>query len=230
MSLGRTLASTTRRSSRGTRSRTGPPGGTTDPAAKYRSVEHRAGLGSHEIAPALADLGRRQLFPDLRQPHLNLAQFGRHLALPLGPQGQDLHLGLGDRLTGLGHPVGELSLLAVQLGSGALEREQARLAFQPLVEQLLHTFHLLRDQDQLTAARVQLGLEGPDLGPVLGDALTRHLDASLQGRPVALEDALLARQDLVHLRLSAQTLQILREHQRSFLPSRSASNLASWAV
>ena len=95
------------------------------------AVQHRPSFGSHDIAAPLAYLRRRQLFHDFGQPRLNFAQFGRDLALMVRLHAQNFHLGLGDSLLRLRHIVLELALAAFEIGGLTLERQQARLTFQP---------------------------------------------------------------------------------------------------
>ena len=132
-------------------------------------VEHRlarpddAALGAkaeldHGAGDRRRDQRARKHVPADREPLLDLGELGLGAAQLLidgiqrrGALGDDLQLGLADRLLRPGDPGAPLGAGALDLAARAAEREQAGLALEPLAVELLGAFDLLVDQRDLPA-------------------------------------------------------------------------------
>src|SRR3546814_4640586 len=94
---------------------------------------------------------------------------------PVANHSEDLKLGLNDSLPRLGNTARVFALLSLDEGAGALEREQPRLALQPLGKERFYVRHLLVHERQLLLAGADLRAERPDLRDELREALTQNL-------------------------------------------------------
>src|SRR3546814_9086262 len=113
-----------------------PPRSTrTDTLFPYTTLcrsQHRSIDWSHHLTPADLHARLGEPFLHLRALHRHLAELERRTLHPVAHHAEDLQLGLGDSLPGLGNTARVFALLSLNERAGALEREQPRLALQPL--------------------------------------------------------------------------------------------------
>ena len=176
MSLGEIRASSTSGWSRGTRSRIGSPGVDDATQRAQLEIDHLAGhrrpdLGAVEPVARGLHLGTQPV--DGRE---RFGETGRDLLRPAADQGGALRLRRDDQLARAGGVVDGRVALAVEIGAGALQGEQPRLAVQPLAQQVLDRGDLLVDQLDLPVDARQRPLVAGEVGPGLRDLAVAHGD------------------------------------------------------
>ncbi len=142
---------------------------------------------------------------------LRLAQLVRHVLLAVVLHAQNIDLGFGDRLPGLGDLRQRVAALAFHLGQVALQLQQTRPALEPLGHQLLGGGDLLLQQRDAPAQRRHLGLVTGDLLVYLVDALLDRGDFRLLQRAPRVENLLLAGERRRHGRLAMLGQEVRRK-------------------